>query len=418
MGVSVKSSRIARVVGAITALWLLCADPAWAGGGGEDAEGLQAILIELCTFVSPAIPCPQYPTYANTTTSPATPISPLTPIVLELSAFGFGSPDSVRMEDSDCILGGTPFCPQIAVNAINGPAKPASSVAVTLLPPPALPYLTPLAFVSNPSNSTTPLTATQYGNPAANSFFYAAVLEDQSGAPQSLDLFYDYPAGKQPLSLVISLPLATLVKNASTETSVVATLTATCLGPSACTNVKVSIPSLGSATYTPARLGLTFNYYFSSSPNSPSAHPIVEVEVPLLVSTQTDPFYFLGTPLAGCDNGGNLLSGYCNAFSATSPPSGFKLSLNQMIGMAPSAAPQCPSPQPTQPPTYTSTCPSTYPARPTQPLSPTFGFCASFNGSKQPAVAGYLAIGTDATTYVSSPVAPALSGAPYPACPS
>jgi hypothetical protein len=420
-----KSLNVNRIAYVAAAIWLLCVGPAWAGGGGMDAEGLQATLSGICSILN--IPCPQFPTYATTV---PTPISPLTPIVVELSAWENMTPDYIRINDSDCAqfgteFGGTlPYCPQVAINAINGPAKflawddPPGATS-----PSELSYLTPLAFVSSPTSSTLPpLTATQYGDPAANSFFYAVALDDQHGQPQTLDLFYDYVAGmknwgpKGQVTAVISLPLAVLVKNAATEGSVVATLTAICNGPGSCAIVKVNLSGNfpGNGSYQPADLGLSFTYYLGTSPNSSSPHPIVEVQVPLLVNTQTDPFYFISTPLPGCANGGNLISGYCNAFSSETPPNGFapKFLKNTVVGMAPSAAPQCPGAQPG------TLCPTTYPTNPTRPLSPTFGFCASFNGSKQPAAAFFLAIGTDGTTYVSSPVAPALSGAPYPACPS
>ena len=419
MGVSLKSSRISRLVGAVGVIWLLCAGPAWPGGGGEDAAGL---LMALCQFAADfSIPCPQYPTY-TTKNSPVT--SPATPIVLELAAWENVTPDSLRIADSDCTQFGTLlgppniYCSQLAVNATNGPTKSPLAAPVTALPPPALPYLTPLAFVSKPSGATVPLTVTQYGDSAANSFFYAAVLEDKSGHAQSLDLFYDYPMGTLPVSFAVTLPVAMIVNNAATESSVVATLSATCYGPSACPNVKVNIPSLGPSSYSPASLGWTFNFYFSSSPNSSAVHPIAEVEIPLLVNPNTDPFYFLGPPtwasLPQCPDGINQISGYCNVFSQTNPPNGFAPTFlhNTVIGMAPSAAPQCPGAQPG------TTCPATYPANAPQPLSPTFGFCTKFNGSRQPAVAGFLAIAPDGTTYASSPVNPAPTGVQYPACPT
>jgi hypothetical protein len=175
-------------------------------------------------------------------------------------------------------------------------------------------------------------------------------------------------------------------------------------------------------TYSPADLGLNFAFISGSS-------PAYEVQIPLLVNKKTDPFYFINTSfvgisLPGCPNGGNVVSGYCNAFSASSPPNGFapKSLSNTVIGMAPSAAPQCPGNPPGTPGQPGTPCPASLPSPPTQPLSPTFGFCAYLSNnayvSNTPDAAFYLAIGTDGTTYTSSPVAPALSGAPYPACPS
>jgi hypothetical protein len=156
------------------------------------------------------------------------------------------------------------------------------------------------------------------------------------------------------------------------------------------------------------------------------------VQIPLLVNPQTDPLYF---PIAGipslpqCPNGSNPISGYCNVFSATNPPNGFapKFLTNTVVGMAPSAAPQCPGNQPGLPSLPGTLCPlanniggDTPPNEvipPNQaPVLPTFGFCASF--SNNPAAAFFLAVGTEGSVIASSPVAPSPIGASYPACPS
>jgi hypothetical protein len=421
----VRSSKTAGFAGAIAAVWLLCAGPAWAGGA-SDAGTLLSLLCN--TFASSlVIACPQYPTYADTTTTPATPISPATPIILELAAWQNVAPDIVRMQDSDCVLFGTAngpgnfYCSQLAVNATNGPANSPGSgpPPSTTTSPAALSTLNSLAFVSN----ATSLTVTQNGDPNANSFIYAAVLEDKSG----LDIFYDYVAAQSPqgqFKVVISVPLAVLVNGAATETSVVATLTATCNGAAGCSNVTVSgnFPSAKkNPPYSPADLGLSFQSFFAPSPNSHTPHLIIELQAPLLMSTQTDPLYF---PISGfeslpqCANGSNPISGYCNAFSATNVPKGFapKFLTKTAVGMAPSAAPQCPGNQPGLPSPPGSLCPTNLPTNPTQPLSPTFGFCASFSGN--PAAAFFLAIAPDGTTITSSPVNPSPNGAAYPACPS
>jgi hypothetical protein len=421
-----KLLRVQSIVCVAAAIWIFGAGPAWAGGGGMDAASL---LSSLCGFASTfGIPCPQYPTYANTATKPATPISPLTPIVLELAAWENVSPDSVRMTDSDCkqlgmLLGGTtPYCPQVAVNAINGPAK--SPLAH---PRAALPALDSLAFISNPTPMV-PLTVTQNLPPNATSQVYA-VAEAANGQPDTLDLFFENLTGttnehvKGQVVAAVSFPLAVLVNGASLENSVVATLqiTATCNGTAACLIANVLADFSGNGTnpkiYSAAALGLNFAHYSSPSPT-------YEVQIPLLVNTGTDPFYFLSVPLPGCANGSNPISGYCNAFSATSPPNGFAPAFltNTVIGMAPSAAPQCPGNPPGTPGQPGTPCPGSLPSSPSQPLSPTFGFCAYLSSSAylsgNPDAAFFLAIGTDGTTYVSSPVNPALSGAPYPACPS
>jgi hypothetical protein len=416
----------ARSSAAAAALWTLCAGSAWAGGGGADAGTLQALLCQFASILN--ISCPQYPTYVNTTTTPATPISPLTPIVLELAAWQNISPDSVRFTDGDCGSGtpGPQFCPQVAVNATNGPARTPLSDAAA-----ATSLLQPLAFVANPAPMV-PLTVTQNFDPNATSYVYAAV-EGPNGQPSTLDIFFRSANGtntthsKGQVVAAISFPLAVLVNATSVENSIVATLqiTATCNGTAACLTANVLADLSGSGKkkmYNPADLGLNFAFLSGSSPT-------YEVQIPLLVNPQTDPVYFLGEPLSGCPNPpmsglGSEFSGYCNAFSASNPPNGFapKFLNKTVVGMAPSAAPQCPGNQPG------TLCPALLPNNPPQPLSPTFGFCAFLSNSayvsNTPDAAFYLAIGTDGTTYISSPVPPSLvppsslAPAPYPACPS
>jgi hypothetical protein len=415
----VRGSKISGIAAAGAAIWLLCAGPAWAGGG-MDAGALQSTLCDtFATFLK--IPCPQYPTYSNTITT--APISPATPIVVELAAWESVSPDTLRMNDTDCTLLGTLttgmaalYCPQLAVNAVNPPAKSPREDAEDAKSPAALSYLNSLAFVS--ATSTTPFTVTQNLDPNATSHVYA-VVEGERGQPDTLDLFFRTGANKQqtwgPVA-TISFPLAVLANGASTENSVVATLqiNATCKGAEECLSAKISVDFSGTGTkktYSLADLGLGFAYFSRPSPT-------YELQIPLLVNPQTDPFYFLTkASLTQCPNGINQISGYCNAFFQTNPPNGFapKFLKNTVVGMAPSAAPQCPGNQPGLPSPPGTTCPvQTDPT--TAPVPPTFGFCASF--SKNLAAAFFLAIGPDGTTYVSSPVNPALSGAPYPACPS
>jgi hypothetical protein len=413
----VRFAKISGFAGVVAVLCLFCASSARAGGA-SDAGTLLSLLCN--TFAaSLGIACPQYPTYADTTTTPATPISPATPIVLELAAWQNVAPDSVRMQDNDCILFGTLngpgnlYCPQLAVNATNGPANSPLSDAAA-----ALSSLNSLAFVSNAMG---PLTVTQNGDPNANSRVYA-VAEGANGQPAMLDLFFQTGASKEQTKgqvSTISFPLAVLTNGAATEKSVVATLqiTATCNGVAACLSVKVLADFAGTGakkTYSLTDLGLNLAYFSDPSPT-------YELQIPRVVNPQTDPLYF---PISGfdslpqCANGSNPISGYCNAFSATNPPNGFasKFLTNAVVGMAPSAAPQCPGSQPGLPSPPGTLCPANLPTNPTQPLSPTFGFCASFSGN--PAAAFFLAIAPDGTTIASSPVNPSPTGAAYPACPS
>jgi hypothetical protein len=412
----VRSSKTVAFAGALAAIWLFWAGPAWAGGA-SDAGTLLSLLCNTFAF-SLGIPCPQYPTYADTTTTPATPISPATPIILELAAWTNLPPDVIRMQDSDCTLFGTLngpgnfYCPQLALNATNGPAKSPLEDAAT-----ALSSLNPLAFVSN---ATGPLTVTQNGDPNANIRVYA-VAEGANGQPAMLDLFFQTNASKKQTQgqvSTISFPLAVLANGAATETSVVATLqiTATCNGAAACLSAKVLADFSGTGTkktYSLAALGLNLAYFSDPSPT-------YELQIPLLVNPRTDPLYF---PISGfdslpqCANGSNPISGYCNAFSATHAPNGFapKFLTNTAVGMAPSAAPQCPGNQPGLPSPPGTLCPAqTDPAK--APVPPTFGFCASFSGN--PAAAFFLAIAPDGTTITSSPVNPSPVEAKSPACPS
>jgi hypothetical protein len=147
MRVRVRSSMASRLVGAVAAVWLCCASPAWAGDGGASGISLQGVLNDICSVFGTTVPCPQLPT--------------VTQQAIEIAGLTNESPDVVRVISSVCI---PPGCPQVAVNAVNGRAKspPLGSFD-------ALWYLTPLAFTPGP-------VATQYGDPAAKSFFYAVVL--------------------------------------------------------------------------------------------------------------------------------------------------------------------------------------------------------------------------------------------------
>jgi hypothetical protein len=440
MKVSIRSTT--WLAGAVAAIWLCYASPAWAGGGGADSGSLLSSLSTLCSDLG--IPsCPQYPAYLTKSTPPSPVNSPATPIVVELAAWQNWNPDTVRTSDSDCFQFGAlnPFpafyCPQIAVNATNPPANSPISGILGLQPPSALASLASLAFAPN-SAATPPLTATQNSDPTATSYVYAVVEGANGQQPNTLDLFLENLSSKSPGAVSVALPLAVLAKGAATENSVVATLNI----PPACNaqdgnaqgspvsgslcpaTVTVNFGS-GKNTYPAKSLRIQVTLFFGPSAHWATSHSIYEVQIPLLVNPQTDPFYFLSfASLSQCPNGINQISGICNAFSLTSPPNGSPLSSkilpNTVVGMAPSAAPQCPGPQPG------ATCPMPYPTSPPpvpQPVSPTFGFCASFSNNLNAAF--FLAIGPDGTTYVSSPVNLSSAAAdsvpppgPYPACPS
>ena len=141
---------IARVAAMFAAFWLCSVGSAWAGDGGSSGISLQGVLDDICSVFGTG-PCPQLPT--------------VTQQVIEIAGLTNESPDIVRVLNSVCT---PPGCPQTAVNAVNGLAKSPPVRATD-----ALWYLTPLAFTPGP-------VATQYGDPAAKSFFYAAVLSGNS----------------------------------------------------------------------------------------------------------------------------------------------------------------------------------------------------------------------------------------------
>ena len=94
-------------------------------------------------------------------------------------------------------------------------------------------------------------------------------------------------------------------------------------------------PNTKNNTYSAGSLGIHVTPFFGPSAHSATPHWIYEVQIPLLVNPQTDPFYFQPAPagsvpasLPQCPNHGsiNQISGVCNAFDQTNPPNGFPLS--------------------------------------------------------------------------------------------
>ena len=453
---SVRSSRIFSLAGAVAAVWLCGTGSAWAGhGGGGDASSLQMALLDpLCDFLG-MTSCPQLPT--------------INQIVLEISALENTPPNLVRSQvigvqlgpvPGACTVAGNfsfPVCDTLAINAVNpplrsnlGPLSP-SPIALASLSNPTtlaaspivlsnLSSLTPLAFIgplNNPGNAV----PVPPGANGANSFFYA-VTTRANGQPDTLTLFFDYPPQTNPtfakgqVVAKISLPLEVLKADGSERLvcgpqgcpASVATLkvSANCNGGPACltANVMGDFSVAGTTeTRSAADLGLEFGLVFSSSPNATQPHAIFEVRAPLLVTGPTnptncgnaingmmadpkdcgnDPAYFgvvpagaAGPTPTGSPTGVNQASGLPTAFSADDL--GFTPAfLGKPVGIAPLAAPPCAG----------GACP-------TPAVSSTFPFCASFwaNGASPPihsAVAAFLAIGTDGTTYVSSPVPPVV----------
>ncbi len=240
---------------------------------------------------------------------------------------------------------------------------------------------------------------TQYGDPKAAYFFYATVLEGTNGQPQLLDLILDNTAGtnkqfsKGP---VVSFSIPLVVLKGGVEYPVAATLLLTANNNGASGNLTGTVtgnfPVVGTKTYSAAQLGINFDYNFGASSNSTTSHGLYEVQIPLVVTMSNDAAYF--DDPSSCPNsskGTNPLSGYCNAFSTQDL--GFSASVlgsGASIGVAPYAAPLC----------TTATCPTNRAA----PQTTYFGFCATFANASAPAVATFGQIGTDGTTYLSTPV--------------
>jgi len=424
------SSTVSRIVGAVTALWLSSAGPALAGGGGEDAGTFQSFLgspngsTGLCSLLG-MTSCPQLPT--------------LTQIVLQIAALENSPPDLVRSPQQQfapvgglgiCTVAGNfqsssgvglPVCSQAnGINAINPPAPSVS-----------LSDLRPLAFM--PTTGTGQAVPVPAGIIGANSFFYAAATKS-NGQPDTLFLTYDYPpltGTTFPKGLqvaAISLPLV-ILNSDGTERPVATTLqiSAACNGGTQCltANAVGNFSGSGTQKRSPADLGVQWALVFGISPNSSQPHAIFQVQAPLVVTGPTtpadasacqiaieggkqdvqhcgnDPAYFGVVPFGATANGAvvgfptdaNQVSGLPTVFttSVLGHPTAFLKGASD--GIAPYAAP-----------------PAVAGAK-----TSTFGFCASFWGGSaatqtlNPAVAAFLSIGTDGTTYVSAPVAPSAT---------
>jgi hypothetical protein len=383
----VASSSMSRFAAVVAAVWLCSNGPARAGDGGEDL-GIQAVLDKVCTAVG-MTSCLKVPT--------------ITQAILQISGLENAAPDFVRGPQGTLVANGfgalcsvssgTSFnvCSQAnAINAINPPA--ASPVAVS-----DLPNLTPLAFTTVKGQAVpVPL-----GTSGANSFLYAVATPGQNGEIKTLTLFFDYPAQtnsnfqKGQVIANVSLPLQALLTDGTERPICGATgcpVSLATLQISACNsgpgcvnglaaNVVGDFSSPGTmSTVSASALGIQLSVSFAPSPNSDRSHFILGVQVPLLVTHGNDPAYFGVVPSGVIPV--NQLSGLPTAFTSdVVPPS--------KIGVTPQAAPACPS----------GACP---------PPTTTYPFCASFSGNGagplNSAVATFLSIGTDATTYVSSPV--------------
>ena len=393
--------RFLTVIG--TALWLFAAGPAWAGDGGADL-GIQDVVNKVCTAVGMKS-CLKVPT--------------ITQAVLEISGLENAAPDSVRGPQGTLVANGfgalcsvpsgtgLPVCSQAnAINAVNPPA--ASSVAV-----PDLAGLTPLAFTTVKGQ----VVPEPVGASGTSSFFYAVTTPDQTGEIKTLTFFFDYlPTTNSTFKngqviAMVSVPLQVLNSDGSERLICSATGTNGCaslatLQISACTSGANCVNGVAATVFgdfsspgivskqNAGQLNIQASVSFAPSPNSDRSHLILTVQVPLLVTHGNDPAYFGVVPSGVMPV--NALSGLPTAFTSDVVPA-------SNIGISPQVAPACQSGSPCPPPT------TTYP------------FCASFSGngggSLNPAVASFLSVGTDATTYLSSPVPQALIGSPPLTCP-
>jgi hypothetical protein len=328
----------------------------------------------------------------------------ITQAILEISGLENAAPDFVRGPQGTLVASGfgalcsvssgtgLNVCSQAnAINAVNPPAPSAVALA----------DLTPLAFTTVKGQAV-PVPLGTSGANSPNSFLYAVATPDQNGEFQTLTLDFDYPlmtnSNFQNGQAVanVSLPLQVLNSNGSERLicgatgcpASVATLQINaCNGGTGCVkgfaaNVVGDFTTPGTTeTRSAAALGIQTNVSFGSSPNSARSHFILEVQVPLLVTRGNDPAYFGVVPSGVIPV--NQLSGLPTAFTSDVIPT-------SRIGVAPQASPACPS----------GSCP---------PPTTTYPFCASFAGNGagplNSAVATFLSVGTDATTYVSSPVA-------------
>ena len=392
----VRSSAISRFAGVVTGLWLCGMGAAWAGTGGSDS-GLQTVINTICSDAG-ATSCPTVPT--------------VTQAILQMSGLANAAPDYVRGPEGPlvinafkalCSVSGSqslPVCSQAnAINAVNPPA--ASAVAVS-----DLASLTPLAF-TNVKGQAVPVPFGTKGANSPGSFFYAVATPDQNGEFTTLSLFFDYPTltsssfTKGQVVAKISLPLQLLNSDGSERlicgatpcpslTNLATLQITTCSSGSGCVqgfayNVVGDFSSPGTIVSQPVgSLGIQASVSFGSSPNSSRSHLILGVQIPLLVTAATDSAYFGVVPSGVIPV--NQLSGLPTAFTSDVVPT-------SKIGITPQAAPTC-----------SGTCPSTT----------TFPFCASFAGNAgatiNAAVATFFTLGTDATTYLSSPVPAALVG--------
>ena len=402
MCVSFRSLTIARIAVAVAAIWMYGVGSASAGGGGEDAAGLNSALQALCTTLGPSLlpTCPQLPT--------------ITQGVLEIAALNNAPPERVRAFNNiaqglhvDAGNPGRPpaIDPQISTFPVVD-TKQSQTLSNLLLSSP------PLAFISSKKGSPRPpATATQLYDRDADTFLYGVTsgFLSQGVQPDTLFLFYDNTAPIINLFIPgqviakISLQLVVL-NNDNTERLVPTALKiivpkagkpATPGGgaPLNCSasTVTGNFSANGTKTLSAAQIGIDCAVVFGMSPFSSRPHAIFEVEVPLVVTNATDPLYFAvhnpNSPNLGISPFIGDETGFTPA-SANPPILGAS---GMSIGIAPFAAPMGPPPDNNAPTNY--------------------ALCANLPGNGLgltlvPSVAAFYAIATDGEMRLEAPLDP------------
>jgi hypothetical protein len=407
---SIRSFMYSRLTGAIAALWLCCAGPAWAGDGGSDLTSLNNGLEDLCAFLKntfsvPLPSCPQAPT--------------ITQGILQLASWSLVPTEMISAVNhipiGQRVNAGSPSIPPVGPTPPPITTFPVQGTELSNL----LTNLMPLAFISS---SQGPAKATQLYNTDAEIFFYAVASlsksSTQSVQPDTLYLLYDDTSRtngnfKQGTTIAeFSLPLVVLTgyPSAPTEALVPTTLQFIAAGAEDCSASTVSgnFSGKGTQTLKAAQIGVNCAVVFAPSPLSAKSHAIFELAVPLVVTTATDPLYFFN-PISNLEPVG---------FSFTADETGFTplpanppiLGANipgadaNSIGIGPAAVPLCAG----------LPCP---PPPPPAPVSPLCANLPAGNGNGQapvPGVAAYYAVTTVGETLLSAAVSPfSTSACPF-----
>src|SRR5580704_18495596 len=399
---SIRSFMYSRLTGAVAALWLCCAGPAWAGDGGADLASLNTGLGDLCSFFEGLTPpvnlpfCPQAPT--------------ITQGILQLAAWSLVPNEMISAVNhipiGQRVNAGSPSIPPV------GPTPPPITSALPITGTELsnlLANLTPIAFISS---SPGPAKATQLYNTDADVFLYGVASlsnsSTQSVQPDTLYLLYDDTSrtngnlNQGATVAEFSLPLVVLSSDGTTERQVPATLQFRATSAGNCSTSTVvgnfSGASSRSQTLLAAQVGVNCAVVFAPSPLSAKSHAIFELAVPLVVTMKTDPLYFFN-PISNLEPVGFSFKTDETGFIPPSvlPPQTPILGANgNSIGIGPAALPLC----------------TGLPCPPPTPPAPVSALCANLpagNGNGQapvPGVAAYYAITTVGETLLSAAVPP------------